>query len=181
MAQRQGPSPESKGDDAAAGTTRAAADASTPAQTAGRDTPWASSAEDASRPAPAARPTRRAALFGGGALAGGVALGASALGGAAVGAGAMGLATRGRNGAGQGESDTAVDDQGVAAWADAAEGFYGQRQAGVATAPQAHASFIALDLHAGAAAGDVRRLLRVLTEDAAALTQGEPPLAAQVP
>ena len=127
-------------------------------------------------PALSQGPTRRAALFGGGALAGGTALGVATLGGGAIGAGAMGLADRYAA-----PERNAGDNQGVAPWAEATEGFYGLRQAGVATSPQAHASFIAADLNPGAQASDVRRLLRVLTEDAAALTRGEAPLADQEP
>lgn len=63
----------------------------------------------------------------------------------------------------------------------AAEPFHGPRQAGVATAPQAFAAFVALDLHRNTTRDAVRRLLRVLSEDAAALTQGRAPVADQEP
>ncbi|MFE7630269.1 Dyp-type peroxidase, partial [Kocuria sp. NPDC057446] len=63
----------------------------------------------------------------------------------------------------------------------ATEPFHGPRQAGVATAPQAFAAFVALDLHRDTTRDAVRRLLRVLSEDAAALTQGRAPVADQEP
>ncbi|MEX5237854.1 Dyp-type peroxidase [Kocuria arenosa] len=59
--------------------------------------------------------------------------------------------------------------------------FHGPRQAGVGTAPQAFASFVALDLNAGTERDAVRRLLTVLSEDAAALTQGRAPIGDQEP
>ncbi|GEO94278.1 Dyp-type peroxidase [Kocuria turfanensis] len=59
--------------------------------------------------------------------------------------------------------------------------FHGPRQAGVGTTPQAFASFVGLDLHAGATRDTVRRLLTVLSDDAAALTQGRAPLGDQEP
>lgn len=60
------------------------------------------------------------------------------------------------------------------------ESFHGVHQAGVATAPQAHATFVALDLRPGAARSPREALTAVLklwTSDAARLTQGEPALA----
>ncbi|WP_424346621.1 Dyp-type peroxidase [Kocuria sp. CH-021] len=63
----------------------------------------------------------------------------------------------------------------------ATEPFHGARQAGVATAPQAFAAFVALDLHRDTSRDAVRRLLRVLSEDAAALTRGRAPVADQEP
>lgn len=55
--------------------------------------------------------------------------------------------------------------------------FHGAHQAGVETEPQAHATFLALDLRDAVDRGGVLRLLRLLTEDAARLTAGEAPLA----
>lgn len=60
---------------------------------------------------------------------------------------------------------------------DAVVPFHGQHQAGIATPPQAHALFIALDLRPEVDADGVRRMLRVLSDDAARLTRGEPALA----
>lgn len=55
--------------------------------------------------------------------------------------------------------------------------FYGARQAGIETPAQAHAVFLSLDLKPGLTAQRLSALLRLLTEDAAALTQGRPALA----
>jgi dye decolorizing peroxidase len=60
--------------------------------------------------------------------------------------------------------------------------FYGSHQAGIdAPAGQAHGRFIALDLVPGSKPDDVRRLLRLLTDDAARMMSGRPPLAAEDP
>lgn len=61
------------------------------------------------------------------------------------------------------------------------EPFYGPHQAGVETPPQAHAHFLALNLKSGVTAADAVRWLRLLTDDAAALTQGRAPLADSEP
>ena len=55
--------------------------------------------------------------------------------------------------------------------------FHGARQAGVDTPGQSHAVFLAFDLKPAADREDVRRLLRVLSQDAAKLTQGRATLA----
>ncbi|MCC3281327.1 Dyp-type peroxidase [Arthrobacter caoxuetaonis] len=55
--------------------------------------------------------------------------------------------------------------------------FYGRHQAGVATAPQAHAAFVALDLRGGVGRERIRSWLRLLSDDAASLTQGRAALA----
>lgn len=55
--------------------------------------------------------------------------------------------------------------------------FHGVHQAGIATPPPAHTLFVALDLLAGTDRGALRRLLRILTDDAARLTQGRAALA----
>lgn len=59
--------------------------------------------------------------------------------------------------------------------------FYGEHQAGIDTAAQAHAQFIALDLHDGVDRAGLRRLMRILTDDAARLTQGRAALADMEP
>ncbi|WP_407566721.1 Dyp-type peroxidase [Polymorphospora sp. A560] len=59
----------------------------------------------------------------------------------------------------------------------AVEPFHGPHQAGVATSPQAHASFLAFDLHPGTDRAALGRLMRLLTDDAVRLTQGRPALA----
>lgn len=55
--------------------------------------------------------------------------------------------------------------------------FHGEHQAGIDTAPQAHAQFIALDLHDSVDGSGIVRLMRILTDDAARLTQGRAALA----
>ncbi|MBO0908669.1 Dyp-type peroxidase [Arthrobacter sunyaminii] len=55
--------------------------------------------------------------------------------------------------------------------------FYGRHQAGIATEPQTHASFVALDLGTDVSRDRIRSWLRLLSDDAAALTQGQPALA----
>ncbi|MBA3488235.1 MAG: Dyp-type peroxidase, partial [Longispora sp.] len=55
--------------------------------------------------------------------------------------------------------------------------FYGVHQAGVETPPQANAAFVAFDLLVGNDRDAVIRLMRMLTDDAARLTQGRPALA----
>ncbi|MFC5930588.1 Dyp-type peroxidase [Cryobacterium melibiosiphilum] len=59
--------------------------------------------------------------------------------------------------------------------------FYGAHQAGVDTRPQASVTLLALDLNAGTDAGALRRMMRVLTQDAARLTQGTAALADSEP
>lgn len=55
--------------------------------------------------------------------------------------------------------------------------FYGPHQAGVATAPQSHAAFVAFDLRSGTDRDDLVGVLKIWTDDAARLTQGRPALA----
>lgn len=57
------------------------------------------------------------------------------------------------------------------------EPFYGPHQAGIATPAQAHASFVAFDLLPTVDRAALGRLMRLWTDDAARLTQGQPPLA----
>ncbi|WP_405098409.1 Dyp-type peroxidase [Micromonospora sp. NBC_01412] len=59
----------------------------------------------------------------------------------------------------------------------AVEPFHGTRQSGVATIPQAHASFVAFTLQAGTDRAVLGRMLRLLSDDAARLAQGLPALA----
>ncbi|GLZ01140.1 Dyp-type peroxidase [Actinoplanes sp. NBRC 103695] len=54
--------------------------------------------------------------------------------------------------------------------------FFGPRQAGVTQDPPAHASFVALTLAAGTDRRGLGRMMRLLTDDAARLTQGMPAL-----
>lgn len=55
--------------------------------------------------------------------------------------------------------------------------FYGKHQAGIATTPAAHISFVAFDLKPAINKQALLRLMRLLTDSAARLTQGEPALA----
>jgi dye decolorizing peroxidase len=59
--------------------------------------------------------------------------------------------------------------------------FYGAHQSGVEVAPQAHANYIALDLLAAVDRDALRRMMRILTSDAARLSQGSPALADSEP
>jgi dye decolorizing peroxidase len=59
--------------------------------------------------------------------------------------------------------------------------FHGVHQAGIDTDAQAHATFVALDLAPGVDREGLRRLMRILTDDAARLTQGVPALADSEP
>lgn len=59
--------------------------------------------------------------------------------------------------------------------------FYGVHQAGIATAPQAHSTLVALDLRPDVDRAAIRRMMRVLSDDAARLTQGAPALADSEP
>jgi len=59
--------------------------------------------------------------------------------------------------------------------------FFGAHQAGVDTSAQAHGTFIALDLFDAVDRDGIIRLLRLLTDDAARLTQGRPALADSEP
>jgi dye decolorizing peroxidase len=60
--------------------------------------------------------------------------------------------------------------------------FHGPHQPGIDTLPaQAHAVFLALDLRPGSGLADVRRLMRLLSDDAARLMSARPPLGAEDP
>lgn len=99
--------------------------------------------------------SRRRFLTGGAAAAGGVALAGTGY--------AVARATE----------DTPPAD----AAGQAVEPFHGPHQAGIATAPQAVATFIAFDLDDSVDADGLRRLMLLWTEDARRLTQGQPTLA----
>ncbi|MGW0483063.1 Dyp-type peroxidase [Nonomuraea sp. NPDC003214] len=72
---------------------------------------------------------------------------------------------------------TAVGGSARASAGSGVEAFHGTHQAGVATAPQAHAVFVAFDLLPGTDREALTRLLPLLTDDARRLTQGQPALA----
>lgn len=59
--------------------------------------------------------------------------------------------------------------------------FHGRRQSGIDTRVQAHAVYLGLTLHPDADRGALARMMRILTDDAARLTQGEPALADSEP
>ncbi|MDI6102572.1 Dyp-type peroxidase [Actinoplanes sp. NEAU-A12] len=105
--------------------------------------------------------TRRA-LLAGGAVAG---VGAAA---------AAGLAA-----AGSGRSEGSAPAPVPVSFTDIGTGrvaFHGPRQAGVTTEPPAHAAFLSFTLAKGTDRQALGRLMRLLTDDAARLTQGEPAL-----
>ncbi|ASE11286.1 MULTISPECIES: Dyp-type peroxidase [Kocuria] len=104
----------------------------------------------------------------------------SLLTGAVAGAGATGLGAVSAAALGAGDPRFS-SEQGLPRHGLATEPFHGARQAGVATLPQAFSAFVALRLADGATRDSLRRLLRVLTDDAAALTQGRAPLNDQEP
>ncbi|MEV0453889.1 Dyp-type peroxidase [Catellatospora methionotrophica] len=64
-----------------------------------------------------------------------------------------------------------------AAVGEATVDFHGTHQAGVVTPPQAHAVLLALDLRRGVDRQGLARMMRLLTDDAARLTQGRAALA----
>lgn len=103
------------------------------------------------------------------------------LGGAAAGLGAaaaigadFALASRDR------ASSTSAADADAITGSDAVP-FHGPHQAGVATVPQAHTTFIGLDLAPSTSRDGLRRMMRILTDDAARLTQGVAALADSEP
>lgn len=115
-------------------------------------------------------PRRRTLLGLGAALAGGAGAG---LVGYGIGTGASGDGGR-ATGSGAASADSVPAD-----WAGRAEPFHGPHQSGILTDPQAHATFLALDLLPGSAAAardGLTRLLRQWTDDASRLQRGIPTL-----
>lgn len=118
-------------------------------------------------PAPGSAPARGASTrrqF----LLGGAAAGAAGLGAAA----ALGL-DRALGASREAEPEPLNGDEIVP--------FYGTHQAGIGTDAQAHAVFVGLDLRDDVDRDGLRRMMRLLTDDAARLTRGEPPLADSEP
>lgn len=70
---------------------------------------------------------------------------------------------------------------GEAEHGSAVEPFYGTHQSGIATRPQAFASFYSFDLLPDVDRDGLRKLMVILTDDAARLTQGRPALADSEP
>ncbi|WP_129657242.1 Dyp-type peroxidase [Rothia uropygialis] len=111
--------------------------------------------------------------------------GATASVGAAAGAG-IELALRGGHrgsssplGEGNEGNPQAVD--GGSSLASSTVGFHGKRQAGVATPAPAFGHFIGIRLRPDLASADVRRMLRIVSDDAASLTSGKGPINDQEP
>jgi dye decolorizing peroxidase len=94
-----------------------------------------------------------------------LAAGAGALAGAAAGAGAM-AATK----------TPATTTESRAEFGTATIPFHGPRQAGVTDEPPAHGTFVAFTLPAGTDRRALGRMMRLLSDDAARLTRGEPAL-----
>lgn len=113
----------------------------------------------------AGRPSRRHLLAGGLGLAGGAAAGAGTAG---LLAGRWGTST---------DAGTGTDGRSGTAVGSAVEPFHGPHQAGIGTAPQAHATFVALDLRRGAGRAAIARMMRLLSDDASRLSRGRPALA----
>ncbi|MCR2799438.1 Dyp-type peroxidase [Microbacterium sp. zg-Y818] len=110
-------------------------------------------------------PTRRQFLFGG-AVAG-------------VGAvSAIGIDAALRSAADSGQVDAGAS---VPLNGEVTVPFYGAHQAGIDTDAQAHGVFLALDLLPGTDRDGLRRMMRILTDDAARMTQGRPALADSEP
>ncbi|PYE17486.1 dye decolorizing peroxidase [Williamsia limnetica] len=93
--------------------------------------------------------------------------------GGAAGLGAVGVGAG--IGWGAAEAVTANGSDGSAG--QQIEPFYGPHQAGIATAAQAHAQFVGLDLVEGSDSAALTGILKVWTEDAARLTGGRAALA----
>ena len=117
--------------------------------------------------ASSAAPSRRSFLGTGTALVGG------------AGAGIVGYGlgvTRAAAEPSTGVAGTSGNSAGGSDWATAVVPFFGAHQAGITTPPQAHATFIALDLVRGVGHDGLRRLLRQWTSDASRLQRGIPTL-----
>lgn len=97
-----------------------------------------------------------------------------------AGAAGLGLGAAAAWGSGLLHEPEANQDQ-AAPLAEARTDFYGSRQAGIDTPAPSYASFIALDLNSGLDQDAVRRLLKILTADAAKLCAGSAPLTDQEP
>lgn len=112
-----------------------------------------------------AAPVSRRALLTGGTLS---------VGGALAGAAVTAAVTVASDSGGTGAAPSARRESG---YGRRTEPFHGRHQAGVETPPQAHAAFVAFDLAPGTDRAALRRLLRLLTDDAARLARGGAPLA----
>ncbi|WP_324784516.1 Dyp-type peroxidase [Streptomyces sp. H51] len=100
--------------------------------------------------------------------------GALTVGGALAGAGISAAATGGDRSAG---SAPAAARQQAPDYGTQRVPFHGRHQAGIATPAQAHAVFLGFDLAKDVDRAALGRMMRLLTDDAARLTRGEPALA----
>ncbi|HQG09701.1 MAG TPA: Dyp-type peroxidase, partial [Dermatophilaceae bacterium] len=117
--------------------------------------------------ASSAAPSRRSFLGVGAALAGG------------AGAGFVGYGLGNSQTGGAPSAAAAASSDGAAPdtpWAGSVIPFIGAHQAGISTPPQAHATFVALNLTPGVGQDGLRRLLRQWTNDASRLQRGIPVL-----
>ncbi|WP_070319408.1 Dyp-type peroxidase [Cellulomonas iranensis] len=107
------------------------------------------------------------------------------LGGAVAGAGAVvavGADALTRRSARSDDATTSPPEVGEALHGTETVDFHGTYQAGIATAPpQAYATLVALDLHTQTDRDGLRRMMQLLTDDAARLTQGVAALADSEP
>ena len=119
--------------------------------------------------------SRRGLFAAGGGVGAAAAAGLGAMG---LGAARLGSATGapGANGTGDGAQEATPAFIG-----DIAEDFHGARQAGIDTPAQGFAAFLGIDLNDGTTREDLRRMLVVLSQDAAELTAGEAPIGDQEP
>ncbi|HZK59358.1 MAG TPA: Dyp-type peroxidase [Cryobacterium sp.] len=103
------------------------------------------------------------------------------LGGAAAGIGAAGIGAAGAIGIDLAGRAGQTSGQATGTAAPVAGGdtvaFYGTHQAGIETVPQSHVTYLALDLADAVDASALRRMMRILTDDAARLSQGAGALA----
>lgn len=153
---------------------------------------------EGARPARPAGPSRRGLLFGAGAVGGGLLGTALGYGAGHASAAPDAPAASGAAGAGASPSevmgDTGIEGEvGRAGWAEPGGQsarvavsspvgtdtvpFHGPRQAGVDTPAQAHAVFLAFDLLPDTDRLGIERMLHLLTDDAARLTQGRATIA----
>ncbi len=84
-------------------------------------------------------------------------------------------------GIGQAAASAPVPTPAAAPNGSAVIAFHGTHQAGIATDAQAYGTFVALDLRPEVTRDALRRLMKILTDDAARLTQGQPALADSEP
>jgi len=98
--------------------------------------------------------------------------------GAAISAGLVGLGAAG----GVGTSTALARRDAQQGWgSDATVPFYGPHQAGIVAVAPAFARYLTFDLLPGTTAEGIRRMLRIITEDSAALAAGNSPLADSEP